>query len=180
MNESCHIYEWVMSPVNRHLHMKVISCMNVTYSYVCHVCHVWIRHVTYMNESCHMWIGICIWMSYLIWMSRIVTYNTYVTYCSWWVLQHCTGFARLVWGRLRVHRAVVYSDWFVCSVWFCSLLPVSLSSCPFLDILHCLPRAVGVPLESALNLVSRMSPCGAHDTHACCARSNDHLLYLLW
>ena len=29
---------------------------------------------------------------------------------------------------------------------------VSLSSCPFLDILHCLPRAVGVPLESALNL----------------------------
>ena len=34
---------------------------------------------------------------------------------------------------------------------------VSLSSCPFLDILHCLPRVVGVPLESALNLVSRMS-----------------------
>jgi len=29
---------------------------------------------------------------------------------SWWVLQHCTGFARLVWGRLRVHRAFVYSD----------------------------------------------------------------------
>jgi len=42
---------------------------------------------------------------------------------------------------------------------------VSLSSCPFLDILHCLPRAVGVPLESALNFVSRMSPYGAHDTH---------------
>jgi len=42
---------------------------------------------------------------------------------------------------------------------------VSLSSCPFLDILHCLRRAVGVPLESALNLVSPMSPCGAHDTH---------------
>ena len=56
---------------------------------------------------------------------------------------------------------------------------ISLSSCPFLDILHCLPRAVGVPLESVLNLVSRMCPCGAHDTHACCARSNDHLLYLL-
>ena len=36
---------------------------------------------------------------------------------SWWVLQHCTGFARLVWGRLRVHRAFVYSDWFVCYVW---------------------------------------------------------------
>jgi len=34
-----------------------------------------------------------------------------------------------------------------------------------------------VPLESALNLVRRMSPCGAHYTHACCARSNDHLFY---
>ena len=59
---------------------------------------------------------------------------------------------------------------------------VSLSSCPLLDILHCLPRAVGVPLKSALNLVrvSPMSPCGAHDTHAYCAQSNDHLLYWLW
>jgi len=56
---------------------------------------------------------------------------------------------------------------------------VSLSSCPFSNILHCLPRTVGVPLESALNLDSLMSPCGAHDTHACCARSNDHLVYLL-
>ena len=55
--------------------------------------------------------------------------------------------------------------------------PVSLSSCPFLNILHCLPRTVGVPLESALNLVSRMSPCQLHDAHACCARSNDHLVY---
>ena len=28
---------------------------------------------------------------------------------SRWVMQHCTGFARLVGGRLRVHRAFVYS-----------------------------------------------------------------------
>ena len=41
---------------------------------------------------------------------------------------------------------------------------VSLSSCPFLDILLCLPRTVEVPLESALNLISRMSPCGTYDT----------------
>ena len=56
---------------------------------------------------------------------------------------------------------------------------VSLSPYPFVDILHCLPRAVGVPLESALNLVSRMSPCGAHDTHACYDGSNDHLLFVM-
>jgi len=67
-------------------------------------------------------------------------------------------------------------DWFEVDLGFTELLfiqidlcvfvlysPVSLSSCPFLDILHCLPRAVGVPLESALNLVSCMSPCGAYD-----------------
>ena len=82
----------------------------------------------------------------------------------WWVLQHCTGFARLVWGRLRVHQAFIHSNWFVCSVCFCSLLPRLTLLLSFLDILHCLPRAVGVPLESALNLVSPMSPCGAHDT----------------
>jgi len=74
----------------------------------------------------------------------------------WWVLQHCTGFARLVWGRLGVHLSF---HLFKSICVFCVFL---LSSCPFLDILHCLPRAVGVPLESALNLVSRMSPCGAH------------------
>ena len=59
-------------------------------------------------------------------------------------------------------------------VCFCSLLPRLTLLLSFLDILHCLPRAVGVRLESALNLVSPMSPCRAHDTHACCARSNDH------
>jgi len=39
---------------------------------------------------------------------------------------------------------------------------VSLSSCPLLDILHCLPRAVGVPLESALvmNHSNEISHCG--------------------
>ena len=67
----------------------------------------------------------------------------------------------------------------MCSVCFCSLLPRLTHLLTFLDILHCLPRAVGVPLESALNLVSPMSPCGAHDTHACCARSNDHLLFVM-
>jgi len=38
------------------------------------------------------------------WWCQIIS-----SFCRW-VLQHCTGFARLVWGRLRVHRAFVYSD----------------------------------------------------------------------
>ena len=61
---------------------------------------------------------------------------------------------------------------------FVLYLTLSLSSCLFLDSCIASP-ARWECLESALNLVSRMSPCGAHDTHACCARSNDHLLYLL-
>jgi len=49
-----------------------------------------------------------------------------------------------------------FSDWFVCYLFFLvlrSLLALLLS---FLDVLHCLPRAVGIPLEAALNHVSRM------------------------
>jgi len=30
--------------------------------------------------------------------------GTAALHSCWWVLQHCTGFARLVWGKLRVHR----------------------------------------------------------------------------
>jgi len=93
--------------------------------------------------------------------SRYTCIHPHVNF-FWWVLQHCTGCARLVWGRLRVHRAFIYSNWFVCSVCFCSLLPRLTLPLSFLDILHCLPRAVGVPLESALNLVSPMSPCGEY------------------
>jgi len=55
------------------------------------------------------------------------------------ILTHC-------W--LRVHP-IFYLFKSICV--FCVFL---LSSCSFLDILHCLPCAVGVPLESALNLVS--------------------------
>ena len=39
----------------------------------------------------------------------------------WWVLQHCTGFARLVWGRLRVHRAFVYEICIIL-IWYASFL----------------------------------------------------------
>ena len=77
----------------------------------------------------------------------------------------CTGLPGLAGGKRRVHQAFVYSDWFVCTVCFFLYSRVSLSSCPFLDMLYCLPRTVGAPLESVLNLVSRMSPCGAYDTH---------------
>jgi len=104
--------------------------------------------------------------------------------CSFYLAPSLDGYCSTLQGLL---------DWFEVDLGFTELLfiqidlcvmcvfvlysPVSLASCPFLDVLHCLPRAVGVPLDSALNLVSRMSPCGAYDTRSCCVRSNDHLLY---
>jgi len=73
-------------------------------------CHTY-NHATHMNEShtrrnksCHtrehrgratLW-----FQEYLL---APVLNNSCHTYFFWWVLQHCTGFARLVWGRLRVH-----------------------------------------------------------------------------
>ena len=40
-------------------------------------------------------------------MPNVTPHQTHVWHATifffWWVLQHCTGFARLVWGRLRVH-----------------------------------------------------------------------------
>ena len=39
---------------------------------------------------------------------------------SWWVLQHCIGFARLVAGRLRVYQAP-FNQIDVCTVWMCVL-----------------------------------------------------------
>jgi len=65
MNESCHTYEWVMS-------------------------HIWMSHVTHMNESCHEWIrhvgthlNICAvlselkceWVMSYIWMSHVTNMN---------------------------------------------------------------------------------------------------------
>ena len=50
MNESCHIYEWVMS----HIWMSHVTYMNEshhTHEWV--VSHIWIRYVKHMNEFCH-------------------------------------------------------------------------------------------------------------------------------
>jgi len=93
------------------IHMCAMFCSNVRD--VTHECwvtglvlrfnsgNIWMSHVTHTNESCPAGI-----QSTQI-VSRIN--ESYHTFFFWWVLQHCTGFARLVWGRLRLHRAFVYS-----------------------------------------------------------------------
>jgi len=91
MNESCHTYEQVIS----HTRMSDVTHMNEWG--VPHICkrvmaHIWARYVAHMNESCHTHEK-----------KRYTTHRLTSGLFFWWVLQHCTGFARLVWGRLRVH-----------------------------------------------------------------------------
>ena len=135
INHSRHTYEWVMS----HIWLRLVTQMShVTHmnesqirsfkvsSLITAVCnssntyegvmpHIWMSHVTYTAESCYIYS--CRRFEHLesLWSSQSYTPTNAF---SWWVLQQCTGFARLVWSRLRVHRAFVYSDWFVCYVCF--------------------------------------------------------------
>jgi len=94
-------------------------------------------------ERIVLWHILCmrVWVHIVCVSRRLEIRDLSASSLFWWVLQHSTGFARLVWGRLRVHQAFIYSNWFVCSVCFCSLLPRLTLLLSFLDILHCLPRA---------------------------------------
>ena len=90
-------YEWVMTMCVSMCDVTHITCEWVS---SCHYVYVtWL--MSHTNDS---WLCVCL---YMMWRK---------SHFSWRVLQHCTGFARLFWGRLRVHRAFVYSDWFVCYV----------------------------------------------------------------
>ena len=84
MNAACHTHERVMP----HIWMRDVSRMNESCNkYECVMLHIRINHIAHAHDACHT----CI---------HLVNF-------SWWVLQYCTGFARLVWGRLRVHRAFI-------------------------------------------------------------------------
>jgi len=104
----------------------LIQMCDMTHSWVCHeevttyhiahVCHdsfkcvPWLIHECAMRKLLHITFANMISCS----LCRDTWYHTatHFFFFSWWVLQHCTGFARLVWGRLRVHRAFIYSNWF--------------------------------------------------------------------
>jgi len=59
MNESCYIYEWVMSPANEsgHKQMRHIKCewfsLHIHVTYERDVSYIWMHSVTHTNMSCH-------------------------------------------------------------------------------------------------------------------------------
>ena len=61
-------------------------------------------------------------------------------YCS--TVQGLLDWFEVDLGRLRVHRTLIHSNRFVCSVCFCSLLPRLTLLLSFLDILHCLKNVL--------------------------------------
>ena len=114
-----HVYAWHASfkshtwtiPVT-HMHAPWLNHMHHTTIHMHDMTHSYVWHDSFIRVT---------WLIHMCDMSLVCMLHS--NHFSWWVLQHCTGFARLVWGRLRVHRAFVYSDWFVCYVCFCSLPP---------------------------------------------------------
>jgi len=111
------------------------ECGETPYLYIyihIHITYIHIRCCIYrmsarrMCDTSHTW-------AHLGTLGLVGTAALY----SWWVLQHCIGFdfTRLVWGRLRVHRAFIYSDWSVywfglCAVSICARMCVCVWICP--------------------------------------------------
>jgi len=80
---------------------KVWNVCAITHWYVCHdslICVPWLIDMCDMTHSPEKGMK--------CFFAGVVHPVFFSPLFSWWVLQHCTGFARLVWGRLRVHRAV--------------------------------------------------------------------------
>jgi len=96
--------------------IQMCDMTNFDMRYGAFTCVIWLResccYLTLYVHMCNMTLS-CVWHD---WFLRDMAHAWVWQHFFWWVLQHCTGFARLVWGRLRVHRAFIYSDWFVCDM----------------------------------------------------------------
>jgi len=137
MNESCHIYEWVMSHTwISHVttdaarlcsfeiakqHMQHTETSTATYTAThCNVLqhktaksrcicsgmslptptkescqtygsvmsHIWIRHVTHMNESCHIYDMSYIWMCHVTYMNESCSWRRSATLIFLWLYRH--------------------------------------------------------------------------------------------
>jgi len=76
MKEPCHTYEWAMSHiwiVTSHIWMSHVTQMNESHHmYEWATSHMWMSHVTHMNEACHTyeWVMSHIWMRHVTHMNE--------------------------------------------------------------------------------------------------------------
>ena len=116
MNESCHIYEWIMS----HIWMSLVTHMNeschiwtghVTYEWV--MAHARMIHITHMNESCHTYEWV---------MSRMCM--SHVTYE--WVMSHMNDSCHTHQSVMSHTCLLIIEPWFflasILSPFLCCLL----------------------------------------------------------
>ena len=110
-------------------------------SFICHdICDIWFSSLIDGTWPRHTY---CMTRSY-VWHVFLDGFcSTVQRLLDWFEVD--LGFTELLFIQIRL---CVLCDFVLYS-------RVSLSSCPFLDILHCLSRAVGVPLESALSDVTQ-------------------------
>ena len=91
-----------------------------------------------------------------------------------------------LWRRLRVHRAFIYSDWFGCSVCFCSLLPRLTLLLSFFEHSALPPprggsasRVSPQSCQSHESLWGSCFVCFTHVTHICLVRDMTYFLCVL-
>jgi len=72
MNQSCHMYECVMSHTDQNVGCLYISARTHTHARThtnkrIYMLHIWMRRVTHMDESCHTyrWVISHVWMSHV-------------------------------------------------------------------------------------------------------------------
>ena len=121
MNESCHTYEWVM----KHIWMSHVTHMNES-------CRNWTSHVMHVNGSCHTYE----WVMSHIWMNRVKHTNV-SCHTKRRVISEChstnltkgsqnTNFLRALWKYIQ-HSAehsnpcrllCTYTyEWFMSHIW---------------------------------------------------------------
>ena len=110
-NESCQTCKWVISPPHEWVmshkvescHTRVSDMTHISHSDVschnaCHmshvIIHVWMSHVTRMNESCHTYK----WVISHIWMSHVTHTNACICAATW------LSARGIVWCKWSCHR----------------------------------------------------------------------------
>jgi len=108
---SSHTCEWVMS----HIWMSHVTHMNES----CHtsewvMSHIWMSHVTHLNESCHTYE----WVMSHIWMSRVIHLNESCHRCEW-VMSHLRMITFHVWTHhvTRVNESWHKYEWVMAQIW---------------------------------------------------------------
>jgi len=84
MDESCHMYGWVMS----HIWMSHVTHMDAScHTYGCVMSHIWMSHGVNVNKSCHTYECVIshIWIRHVAYMDESITHMSTACRVYEWV-----------------------------------------------------------------------------------------------